>query len=156
MYENFLASVPILASLEAHARAKVADALESKTYQPGETIISEGEPGDEFFLVESGVAIVEKSGSGVIGELSRGDYFGGMSLMVAWMVISISHGCAIELALLNRAPRAATVKASEQESSKLRLAALGEKAFTRLLGPVREIMARKAGEMYGTGGLYKS
>lgn len=61
-----------------------------------------------------------------------------------------------ELALLNRAPRAATVRAAEtgeqQDEPKLRIAALGEQAFTRLLGPVREIMARKAGEMYGLGG----
>lgn len=50
-----------------------------------------------------------------------------------------------ELALLNRQARAATVRASE----KVRVAALGEQAFTRLLGPVKDIMARTAGERYG-------
>ena len=55
-----------------------------------------------------------------------------------------------ELALLNSAPRAATVRASSSEdaSAKLRVAFLGERAFTRLLGPVRDIMARRA-EGYG-------
>lgn len=57
-----------------------------------------------------------------------------------------------ELALLNRAPRAATVRAAPADGAKLRVATLGEKAFTRLLGPVREIMARSAGERYGYGG----
>lgn len=55
----------------------------------------------------------------------------------------------VELALINRAPRAATVRATGGDGAKLRVAALGEKAFTRLLGPVREIMARSAGERYG-------
>lgn len=49
-----------------------------------------------------------------------------------------------ELALLNRQTRAATVRASE----KLRVATLGEQAFTRLLGPAKDIMARTAGERY--------
>ncbi|KAJ9128158.1 hypothetical protein QFC24_000450 [Naganishia onofrii] len=131
MYETFLATVPILSSLETYERSKIADALESRTYQAGEEVIKEGEPGDDFYLIESGVAQVEKQGAGVIGELSKGDYFG-------------------ELALLNRASRAATIRAAGGEGAKLRVAALGEKAFTRLLGPVREIMARKAGERYGT------
>jgi cAMP-dependent protein kinase regulator len=32
---------------------------------------------------------------------------------------------------------------------KLRVAALGEQAFTRLLGPVKDIMERNVGELYG-------
>lgn len=52
-----------------------------------------------------------------------------------------------ELALLNRQTRAATVRASGTD--KLRVAALGEQAFTRLLGPVKDIMARSVGELYG-------
>jgi cAMP-dependent protein kinase regulator len=49
--------------------------------------------------------------------------------------------------LLNRQTRAATVRASGSEP--LRVAALGEQAFTRLLGPVKDIMARNVGERYG-------
>lgn len=51
-----------------------------------------------------------------------------------------------ELALLNRQSRAASVRAT---SDKLVVAALGEQAFTRLLGPVKDIMARSVGERYG-------
>lgn len=53
---------------------------------------------------------------------------------------------AAELALLNSAPRAATVRAV---SGRLRVATLGEKAFTRLLGPVVEILTRSAMTKYG-------
>lgn len=59
--------------------------------------------------------------------------------MVSWLT------CSTELALLNRQTRAATVRAS----TKLRVVALGEQAFTRLLGPVKDIMARNVGERYG-------
>lgn len=54
-----------------------------------------------------------------------------------------------ELALLNRQARAASVRAT---SDKLVVAALGEQAFSRLLGPVKDIMARSVGEMYGFSG----
>ena len=62
----------------------------------------------------------------VVGKLSRGDYFG-------------------ELALLNNAPRAATVAAA----SKLRVVTMSERAFTRLLGPLAGILERHAKETYG-------
>jgi CRP-like cAMP-binding protein len=45
-----------------------------------------------------------------------------------------------ELALLNDAPRAATVVAH----GRLKCATLGKKAFTRLLGPVLDILKRNS------------
>lgn len=110
--------------MKSNERAKIADVLESRTYEAGEDIIRQGEDGDEFFLIESGSAVAIK-GDVVVKQMGRGDYFG-------------------ELALLNRSKRAATVRANE----KTRVAALGEQAFTRLLGPAKDIMARTAGERY--------
>lgn len=46
----------------------------------------------------------------------------------------------VELALLNDAPRLATVVAQ----GRLKCATLGKKAFTRLLGPVLEILKRNS------------
>lgn len=49
-------------------------------------------------------------------------------------------------------PRAATVRAVIRENPsqpKLKVAALGVGAFTRLLGPLKDIMERNAGEAYG-------
>lgn len=54
-----------------------------------------------------------------------------------------------ELALLNHAPRAASIVAARSTST-LRVATLSEKAFTRLLGPLAGIMSRHAEEHYGT------
>ena len=60
--------------------------------------------------------------------------------------------CHSELSLLRRSPRAATVSAvkrTDMKAPKLKVAALDAAAFTRLLGPLREIMERRAGEAYG-------
>ncbi|EIW61485.1 camp-dependent protein kinase regulatory subunit [Trametes versicolor FP-101664 SS1] len=138
MYEQFLSSVDLLASLEPEERSKIADALVSRIYEDGEPVVRQGEMGDTFFFVEEGNAVVTKaapdgSGSEVVGQLKKGDYFG-------------------ELALLRLEPRAATVSAVVRNSPsapRLKVAALDAHAFTRLLGPLREIMERNAGQSYG-------
>ncbi|WWC60219.1 uncharacterized protein I303_102785 [Kwoniella dejecticola CBS 10117] len=134
LYESFLSEVQILQSLQPHERAKIADVLESRTFNQGEDVIKQGEAGDEFFLIESGNAIAIKRGEdgreSVVKRYSKGDYFG-------------------ELALLNKQTRAATVRAEGSGGEPLRVAFLGEQAFTRLLGPVKDIMARSVNEIYG-------
>ncbi|POY75137.1 hypothetical protein BMF94_1768 [Rhodotorula taiwanensis] len=137
MYETFLGEVSILQELNAKERAKIADALEEKVYEESEAVVVEGEVGKNFYIIESGEAEVTKrkrSAQGsvedeLLGTLRKGDYFG-------------------ELALINSAPRAATVRA-KPGSGRLRVATLGEKAFTRLLGPIIDILARKAERSYG-------
>ncbi len=120
MYDSFLEEVPILDSLTPYERVKIADALESQTFNPGETILRQGDTGDNFYLIESGNASVHKSDEGQVATLGKGDYFG-------------------ELALLNDAPRAASVVAR----SKIKVAFLGKTGFQRLLGPVTEILKRQ-------------
>lgn len=138
MYENFLAEVPILVSLSPTEISKIADSLEERSFAEGVDVIKEGEVGREFFIIESGRAEVYKqrnNGEGepgeeeLVGILGKGDHFG-------------------ELALLNSAPRAATIRAASG-TGRLRVAALGEKAFTRLLGPVIDILSRHAESHYG-------
>lgn len=141
MYEQFLSSVPLLSSLEPGERSKIADTLVSKVHADGEAVLRQGEMGDTFFFVEEGEAIVTKTQQGeegeyreiTVGRLKKGDYFG-------------------ELSLLRLEPRAATVSAvhrTDASQPKLKVAALDTPSFTRLLGPLREIMERKAGESYG-------
>jgi cAMP-dependent protein kinase regulator len=118
MYEAFLEEVPLLSSLKPYERAKIADALDAIKFPAGATIINEGDPGDAFYLLESGEAEALKGGVSV-KEYHRGDYFG-------------------ELALLDDKPRAASIVTKTE----VKVARLGRDGFKRLLGPVEEIMRR--------------
>ncbi|KAF1983320.1 camp-dependent protein kinase-like protein regulatory subunit [Aulographum hederae CBS 113979] len=120
MYESFLEEVPLLQSLTPYERSKIADALETVKFPPGSHIIREGEVGESFFLLESGDAEVYKRGvEKAVKMYKKGDYFG-------------------ELALLNDAPRAASVVSKTD----VKVAKLGKDGFQRLLGPVEGIMRR--------------
>lgn len=121
MYESFLGEVPLLSTLNPYERSKIADALEPRRFKDGETIIREGDPGEDFFLLESGEAEVYKSdaGSNPVKLYKKGDYFG-------------------ELALLDDKPRAASVVAKGD----VKVAVVGKDGFQRLLGPVEGIMRR--------------
>ncbi|KAG6018763.1 protein kinase A regulatory subunit [Claviceps citrina] len=129
MYETFLEEVPLLSSLTPYERSKIADALETQKYAPGQIIIREGDPGHSFFLLESGEADAFKGDpNNKVLHYKKGDYFG-------------------ELALLNDQPRAASVMAS----SDVKVATLGKNAFQRLLGPVEGILRRTRYQGVATG-----
>ncbi|ROV96284.1 hypothetical protein VMCG_07711 [Cytospora schulzeri] len=123
MYESFLEEVPLLKTLTPYERSKIADALETQKYPPGTPIINQGDPGYDFYLLESGECDAYKEGVHKerinLRHYEKGDFFG-------------------ELALLNDAPRAATVISVTE----VKVAKLGKNAFQRLLGPVESIMRR--------------
>lgn len=121
MYEGFLEDVPLLQGLQPYERAKIADALETVKYKAGQNIITEGEPGDNFYMLETGEASAYKHGvDGSVKDYTRGDYFG-------------------ELALLNDKPRAASVVAKTD----CKVSRLGRDGFKRLLGPVESMMRQQ-------------
>lgn len=120
LYESFLEEVPLLSTLTAYERSKIADALETVKFPPGKIIIKEGDIGEAFFLLESGEADAYKEGEPLsVKHYKKGDFFG-------------------ELALLNDAPRAASVVSRTE----VKVATMGKSAFARLLGPVEGIMRR--------------
>ncbi|CAH0729765.1 unnamed protein product, partial [Brenthis ino] len=85
-------------SLEKWERLTVADALEPVSFNDGETIVRQGEPGNDFYIIVEGTAVVlqQRGGGGAaeeVGRLGPSDYFG-------------------EIALLLDRPRAATVRAA--------------------------------------------
>ncbi|POS86454.1 hypothetical protein EPUL_001706, partial [Erysiphe pulchra] len=120
LYEGFLETVTILSTLTTYERSKIADALETQKHPAGTVIIKEGDIGEAFYLLESGEAEAFINGSdGPVKHYEKGDYFG-------------------ELALLNDAPRAASVIAKTE----VKVATLAKDGFQRLLGPVASIMRR--------------
>jgi len=82
-----------------------------REYGPGEIICRQGEPGDRMFVVQAGRAQVvrDENGSEVpVGELNKGDVFG-------------------EMAIFDRQPRSATVKALDGA----RILTLDKRAFLK-------------------------
>ncbi|XP_059612866.1 cAMP-dependent protein kinase type I regulatory subunit isoform X3 [Phlebotomus argentipes] len=127
MYEEFLSRVSILESLDKWERLTVADALEPVSFEDGETIVKQGEPGDDFYIIVEGCAVVlqqkgeaqQNEDTAEVGRLGPSDYFG-------------------EIALLLDRPRAATVMAR----GPLKCVKLDRARFERVLGPCADILKR--------------
>ncbi|KAL9549120.1 hypothetical protein MBANPS3_005365 [Mucor bainieri] len=125
MHEEFLKGVPLFQSLELSEIHKIADALEPVSFRDNDIVLKQGDVGQDFYLIERGTALFYKTDEHgrqqLVNEMKQGDYFG-------------------ELALLTDKPRAATVVAKGD----LKCVTLGKAAFTRLLGPVMDILKRNS------------
>jgi len=117
-HQKFLKEVKLISSLTAEEVVKVADVLATISYKAGEVIVRQGEPGENFFIIEDGSVVVTKDTTEV-GKLHKGEYFG-------------------EIALLTNGLRAATVTAITDVDCLV----LDKNAFTRLLGPCVNILKR--------------
>ena len=86
-----LRQVPFFRPLPFAIVEHLASELQSATYEPGDVIVREGEPGDRFYIIAAGRARAAKEGK-QLREMGEGESFG-------------------EIALLRRIPRTATVTA---------------------------------------------
>jgi CRP-like cAMP-binding protein len=81
MDDDRLASIPLLASLSPRARRQfVRDGLVNR-YQPGESVVREGDPATRLYLILGGHARVEQAVLGQVATLGPGDYFGELALI---------------------------------------------------------------------------
>jgi putative ABC transport system ATP-binding protein len=90
---EFLRAVDLFRALTPTQLTDVAEKMKKRKYEAGETIIREGESGEEFFLISDGEADVIRADHEV-ARLGRGDFFG-------------------EVALISGEPRNATVLATQ-------------------------------------------
>lgn len=128
-YDNFLQSVDILKSMDPYERSKLGDAVHEEVFKKGDYIIREGEEGSTFYLISEGTAIATKTL--VLGQeptevkqYVRGNYFG-------------------ERALLKSENRAANILVTSEDAKVL---SLDRDTFTRLLGPLNDILNRNMDE----------
>ena len=93
--EEVLGRVPIFQALSKAQRRELARSLTSALFHSGDTIMTRGESGDTFYLIESGEVKVlgGDDGETVVATLKASDFFG-------------------ERALINNEVRNATVQAS--------------------------------------------
>lgn len=124
-YQRLLSKVEILTDLRESEREKLCDCLRTETYRQGELVVRQGDAGRHLYFVMEGTAeAIQREGGSekIVFEFAENDYFG-------------------ELALINNAPRQASVRVT---SERLVAAALDAESFKRLLGPIEGILARNA------------
>ena len=111
---DLFSKVPLFEGLAPADRIALSRAAAVRVYRRGERIVTQGQPGDSFFVLLKGrlsVSIMSPEGREIVlSTLAAGDHFG-------------------EMALLDEAPRSATVTAVE----KAELAVLTRDAFFDLL-----------------------
>ncbi len=111
-----LKSVELFEGISATEMNDVARICEERIYQAGDVITEQGKPGDELFIIFDGFVEVVHSGSQsdpsprAIVNLGRGQIIG-------------------EMALVDRGPRSATVRALSEETIVLKI---HREAFERL------------------------
>lgn len=75
-----LTRVELLAGLPGSKLAELAGRLEREDVAPGATVVREGDPGERFYIVLSGMLSVLQEGIGERRMLRPGDYFGEVAL----------------------------------------------------------------------------
>ncbi len=75
-----LSRVGLLASLPGETLGKLADRMRREEVPSGTILISEGELGDRFYVLLSGIAGVSQSSLGQRSVLRAGEYFGEVAL----------------------------------------------------------------------------
>jgi cAMP-dependent protein kinase regulator len=120
--KEFLSKVPILSTFTPADLGQLADVMVRTKMPPDTNILTQGEEGDMFYILEEGSAIALKDGKEV-NSYGKGDYFG-------------------ELALLNKKSglRAATIKSTAE----VRLLTIKRAEFSRLLGNLEALLLDKA------------
>lgn len=75
-----LTRVSLLSGLPGEQLAQLASRLEREDVAPGQTVVREGEPGDRFYVVLSGLLNVSQESFGERRVLRPGDTFGEVAL----------------------------------------------------------------------------
>ena len=108
-----LARIGLLSSLPGETLHKLADRMRREEVDPGTVVLREGEPGDRFYVLLSGIAGVSQSSLGGRSILRAGEFFG-------------------EVALAMDVPRTATITAM----TRCVVASCDRKTFDDLLRPL--------------------
>jgi len=92
-HEEFLSRVPLFSNCTPEEIAALGAVAREHSYTPGQIIVTQGTPGQAFYMVLVGRVEIIRDGK-ALGAFGPGDFFG-------------------EMSLLDSAPRSATIAAIE-------------------------------------------
>lgn len=75
-----LSRVGLLASLPGETLARLADRMDREELPGGHTVVAEGDAGERFYVLLSGLATVTQAGRGARSVLRPGETFGEVAL----------------------------------------------------------------------------
>lgn len=78
-----LARIGLLSGLPGEQLDVLAHRMEREEVAAGSTVVAQGEPGDRFYVVLSGMLTVSQAGIGERRVLKPGDYFGEVALAMS-------------------------------------------------------------------------
>lgn len=119
--QKVLGGMEMFKVLSESERQILIDALQEVRFLEGDKIIKQGEEGKAFYIIKSGTVCVSAGTEILKDGMGTGAYFG-------------------EMAILNNAPRMATVTATADTTCM----ELDRDTFNSLLGPMNEILSRVA------------
>lgn len=122
---DVLVKMPLFSRLQERELLRIMQVAEVQAFEAGQTVFSEGDRGDELFIVLSGAVEISRMGS-VLSEAGPGDHIG-------------------EMALIRSMPRSATVKALEAAE----LIALRRSDFFEILRKEHEMAVKLLWQFLG-------
>lgn len=122
---DVLAKMPLFARLSDRELLRVMQSVEVRKYEDGQTVLREGDKGDELFIVLAGKVSVLRGGE-TLTRLGAGEHFG-------------------EMALIRAVPRSATVRADGHAE----LIAIRRTDFFEILRTEHEIAVKMLWQFLG-------
>jgi CRP-like cAMP-binding protein len=77
---ELLQRVPLFAELEPRELERLSGSFKERIFEPGESVVAEGEHVARFFVIATGEAVVKVHGD-ERGRLGPGDYFGDIAMI---------------------------------------------------------------------------
>jgi flavin reductase (DIM6/NTAB) family NADH-FMN oxidoreductase RutF len=115
-YEHLLGRAPVFSSLPPEILAAITAQGEERSFEPGDVVVRERDPGDELFVILEGEARIERQGN-TLATFAPGEFFGEISVLdgrprsanvvAATPLRTLAISRALVRAALEREPRAA-------------------------------------------------